>query len=91
MKPTLHAITVRPKTDTLRHYLTLEAECKNASPSADTCAQQPATGGVSAAGGAAELNRTLREIALAPAMRCAEFEARHTGPFNWSGKELYRK
>lgn len=78
-------ITVRPKTDALRHYLELEAECKNATPPADTRGR-PVSGLAfqSTAGGAAELNNTLRDIA----MRCAHFEARHQGPFNHSGKEL---
>lgn len=80
-------ITVRPKTDALRHYLELEAECKNAAPLTDACRPRFPTENAGSVGGAAELNNTLRELA----MRCAAFEARHMGEFNWSGKELYRK
>lgn len=73
-------IAVRPKTDALRHYLELEAECKNASPLDQSAPQvaarmMPERRWSSVA--AADLNNTLRNIA----MRCAEFEARHMGPF----------
>lgn len=89
MQPYLRTIATRPKTDSLKHYLALEAECKNASPLVDREAC-PTTTSFSPAGGAADLTKTLRDIALGQAMRCAEFEARHTGPFNWSGKESKR-
>lgn len=36
----------------------------------------------------ADFERAVRAQRLAAAMRCAQFEARHTGPFNWSGKEI---
>lgn len=35
-----------------------------------------------------DFNKLLRDIAFGNAMRAAEFEARHMGPFNHSGKEI---
>lgn len=63
-QPLLKAIVVRPKTDALRHYLELEAECKNATPLAGHLNSAPSTEDAGPAGGAAELNNTLRDIAL---------------------------
>ena len=36
-----------------------------------------------------DFNRAVRAQLLEKALRAAQFEARHQGPFNWSGKEIY--
>lgn len=60
-------IAVRPKTDALRHYLELEAECKDASPLADASKPHlyptPIAGeGAVSAGGAADRINTLLDV-----------------------------
>ena len=35
-----------------------------------------------------DFDRAVHAHRLELALRCAQFEARHTGPFNWSGKEI---
>lgn len=39
----------------------------------------------------ADFERAVRAQRLELALRAAQFEARHQGPFNWSGKELTSK
>jgi hypothetical protein len=36
-----------------------------------------------------DFNRAVRAQLLEKALKAAQFEARHQGPFNWSGKEIY--
>ena len=36
-----------------------------------------------------DFDRAVRAQLLEKALKAAQFEARHQGPFNWSGKEIY--
>lgn len=71
MNAQLKPITARPKTDALRHYLALEAECRNASPLAVSNQLRLPHEDAGAAGGAAELLTVLREIAHTQAIEAA--------------------
>lgn len=96
MNAQLKPITARPRTETLRHYLELEAECRNASPAGLAADGSPPPSGPPV--GAAELLKVLRDIAHTQAIesalqifdppsiedgeRAAKSESRGMGPTN---------